>query len=1472
MRNFSIIAKGKYSHKQTSELLEVTRYLIIRKKRGRVLLLDLNNHSEEKLTAMQLLIEQFDARENSLGETTVKLENLSVGKGEFVLKKEIAVHRSCIDFRVKVLAVEYGNYVYRLGGADTFVTYEKPVVRKPVDKKKMRKKLGNRNFLAKRRKYSIPLFVSAFVALLLLIPPVITFSQTQIFDNNGESQFHLKNVTYEFTEADYNDKTPVNVIGYDGVGGQNIVIPATLDGHPVKAVKAEAFKQNLIIETLTVESGVIIEDRAFAECPFLKKVVLKGTANVGAEAFYNCDSLTSVQGENVAQIGDKAFYDCSALKSVRIVSNKDEGAMTLGEKAFGRCGSFDEIYIKRFINYGENCDYFYSSFKVDSLYLQNYNYTPYEKNENGSKPLNALFGGMDSDVKTVQIAYTDEIPADFTKGCNDVLQRVKIGSMESKEIGDRAFLKCKALSTVEFPVTITSVGESAFEECALKNFDFSATTAMGVNAFKDCAQLKEIKLSASLKNIPVYAFNGCKALTSVTIPQGVVSIGTGAFKDCTNVEKVTFDGNSKLSVIMTEAFAGLRKIRRVDLPQKLEKVSEKAFADCRSVRYLTIPESMQTMEKDSFENCYKLYEIENYGQEYIRIGSGIGKYAFKVYTSKDDARLEKVTQNGFVLAQRYNDWYVIDYTGKGGAVSMPTNAKITSYAVVPHLFGENTNVTKVNIPACVTDMGDGMFLDSVVEDVYFESRSGGVGLTSQTFAGATSLKNVDMSVCCTGMMYNPMTLPDKVFADCSNLKTVKFFNGLQKISAGAFLHCKNLENVYGCNQVITIGESAFKECSKLQSVDISSRLQAIGNRAFYDCSALKIDDSYVLNGVRTVGDEAFKYCEKLTNVQFSWLFKELGESAFEGCASLRSVYLNGDLEEIKANTFSGCMQLRDLSINSSVKSIGEKAFYNCIRLESVSLPSDLETIGASAFRNNKALREVTFTGRQVFSIGDKAFYKNNALTSVYDLHGNIGVSVFEGCENLTSIAIRNTQNSQADQGFGEYRTAIAERAFYGCKSLESVEIPENVTAIGQGAFEGCPILHEVINRSELSIEKDSVEHGMIGYNALVVTKNDYNRLNKSNYGNFQFKYNWNYMFLTDYTGNEKQIVLGTTVSEGDQRYSVSRSYEIARYAFENHDGIERITLDDGANSIRTEAFCNLKNLKELRLLNESGLTLKTNTFTNCEQLRNVLIGVNFAEIDSYALGVNGVSVYYEGSQSDWYSNSSNYNLGAYEVRYYKNQYGIHECVHPHNAMQYWQYDDKGNINTEVKQYSSYVAKEPTCRENGIQVYYCNNCPYTREETLYPYGHYYEKGECVHCGHIKDLQITPNSMSKAENLVNITLSGDPTFSLSQEGVYQTSTAMEVGDAAELIIVAKEDISISFLCSTSSTTGTLTVITKTSEQTISYNRNLNYSLSAGQYVRIRYVKERKLDEKEEAGLESLQFARIYNIRLTQKNYPD
>ena len=87
----------------------------------------------------------------------------------------------------------------------------------------------------------------------------------------------------------------------------------------------------------------------------------------------------------------------------------------------------------------------------------------------------------------------------------------------------------------------------------------------------------------------------------------------------------------------------------------------------------------------------------------------------------------------------------------------------------------------------------------------------------------------------------------------------------------------------------------------------------------------------------------------------------------------------------------------------------------------------------------------------VIRIENKAFYNCRSLTSVTipDSVTSIGGSAFSYCTSLTSVTIPDGV------------TSINSGAFYNCTSLKSVTIGNNVKSIGYGAFRDCTALKTV---------------------------------------------------------------------------------------------------------------------------------------------------------------------------------------------------------------------------------------------------------------------------------------------------------------------------------------------------------------------------------------------------------------------------
>ena len=120
---------------------------------------------------------------------------------------------------------------------------------------------------------------------------------------------------------------------------------------------------------------------------------------------------------------------------------------------------------------------------------------------------------------------------------------------------------------------------------------------------------------------------------------------------------------------------------------------------------------------------------------------------------------------------------------------------------------------------------------------------------------------------------------------------------------------------------------------------------------------------------------------------------------------------------------------------------------------------------SEAYRGDVVIpEEVTYMNRtrKVTSIGNSAFFQCRGLTSVTIPNSvtSIGSDAFNECKGLTSITIPNSV------------TSIGEYTFSGCSGLPPVTIPNSVTSIGAGAFSRCSSLTSItIPNSVTSIGK-----------------------------------------------------------------------------------------------------------------------------------------------------------------------------------------------------------------------------------------------------------------------------------------------------------------------------------------------------------------------------------------------------------------
>ena len=279
----------------------------------------------------------------------------------------------------------------------------------------------------------------------------------------------------------------------------------------------------------------------------------------------------------------------------------------------------------------------------------------------------------------------------------------------------------------------------------------------------------------------------------------------------------------------------------------------------------------------------------------------------------------------------------------------------------------------------------------------------------------------------------------------------------------------NLKEVRSINRETIISGFDARYANRLYDIVLPDNLTAIGDNAFYGQS---IRGSLIIpEGVTRIGENAFGMCGNLTGVlSLPSTLSSIGRSAFNGCkftcelllpqnlnsigeyafSSCYGIYGNlilpEGLSEIEESVFSACSNLSgDLNIPKNVKKIEYGAFSICSGLNGrLTLPDGLEYIGNLAFGHCR-FRGPLILPPTLKSIGSGAF-DDNMFSGELKLPSSLQElgSAFSGCSRISGTL-----------EIPDNITAIKERTFADCSSIEKLVLHSKMDVIKSGAFGNC---------------------------------------------------------------------------------------------------------------------------------------------------------------------------------------------------------------------------------------------------------------------------------------------------------------------------------------------------------------------------------------------------------------------------------
>ncbi|MBQ8146897.1 MAG: leucine-rich repeat domain-containing protein, partial [Clostridia bacterium] len=422
---------------------------------------------------------------------------------------------------------------------------------------------------------------------------LIWYVSTDNLDDGYEKYDYIEaqdsRVTYEANgiwSAYGSEYNQIRYIKIDGVDGQTNIVVLNINDDDVKVTSDKA-KDGLVNGfEFTFQNSAVLE----------YAYLHTSTVAIQKQAFCNCQKLSYVnftELTNLKQVQQQAFWCCYNLFANQTLDLSKTQINGIGTGAFAANSTTETMQYTTLIFPSTLKEWF-----------------------NGGYPFQ--YCANLTTVEGLENTNITSLPGSIFKHCPKLESITLPSSLTS--IGEYAFAFNSPLSDnttnlkITIPANVTAINNKAFQNnTSLVEINFAGTSIKAIDnpAFENCKRLPSVVLPEGLETIGNCIFNGCSSLKSVTLPSTLTTVnGNNNFYNCTALETVIGLENTKLTKISEAMFRGVKNWKPdvVKLPHTVTSIEQYGFADC-GMKSIVLSPQMTKIGTEAFVNCANLEAV-----------------------------------------------------------------------------------------------------------------------------------------------------------------------------------------------------------------------------------------------------------------------------------------------------------------------------------------------------------------------------------------------------------------------------------------------------------------------------------------------------------------------------------------------------------------------------------------------------------------------------------------------------------------------------------------------------------------------------------------------------------------------------------------------------------------------------------------------------------------------------------------------